>query len=600
MIESMKQVAVVCARSARSETVARLRDLGIVHVRQVREPASAELDATRSALDRAERALGILRERPAATPGDAPAAAPTTVAEILDTDKIRTDAAERLAHWTRCREQLQPWGSIRRNVLEAVHAAGLDIVLASAHATELPTLPDGAVFHEISRQDKTVYFAVVAPAGTDLELTPAPIPEVTDLDAIETEIRNCREALGQAEARLDASAVHVADLGTERDRLHRELEFFEARDGMGRSAALDYLTGFVPASALPPLRQAARQFGWALHVTEPAADDMGVPTKLTLPRWAQPIRTVFAGLGILPGYREVDISACFLVFFSIFFAILIGDAGYGALILLATFGLRRRFPAAPAQPFRLFGILGVATIIWGILTANYFGIVLPPGSALRQLPTVSFLTDTRNGIGDRHMQHLCFLLGAIHLTLAHLWNAVIIGRRLKALSELGWVLVLWGNYLLALSVVLGQPRSGAMLPLYGAGVAAIMLFSAPQPHLLKAIGGGAGALGMNAVNSFVDLVSYVRLFAVGAASLKVAQSFNEMAFGMDLPPWLAAAVVPLVLVFGHGLNVMLGAMGVLVHGVRLNVLEFSGHIGLQWSGVPYRPLRSGNAAESPS
>jgi V/A-type H+-transporting ATPase subunit I len=95
---------------------------------------------------------------------------------------------------------------------------------------------------------------------------------------------------------------------------------------------------------------------------------------------------------------------------------------------------------------------------------------------------------------------------------------------------------------------------------------------------------------MNIINSFVDLVSYIRLFAVGAATVAVAQSFNSMALGMQMHPLLKGLAVAVILLLGHGLNIVLCAMSVLVHGIRLNMLEFSGHLGMEWAGVPYRPL----------
>jgi len=89
----------------------------------------------------------------------------------------------------------------------------------------------------------------------------------------------------------------------------------------------------------------------------------------------------------------------------------------------------------------------------------------------------------------------------------------------------------------------------------------------------------------------VDVISYIRLFAVGMASLQVAQSFNTMALGLELPLAARIPVVALILLLGHGLNIVLGALGILVHAVRLNTLEFSQHKGLEWAGSAYRPFR---------
>jgi V/A-type H+-transporting ATPase subunit I len=153
------------------------------------------------------------------------------------------------------------------------------------------------------------------------------------------------------------------------------------------------------------------------------------------------------------------------------------------------------------------------------------------------------------------------------------------------------MLIFCGNFFLAGRLVLGQEVApNLMWWLYGPGAAAVVLFSRPSFNPVKAIAGGLGSLAMNIIGSFVDLVSYIRLFAVGAASVAVAQSFNSMAFGMQMSPVLKGLAVAVILLLGHGLNIILCAMSVLVHGIRLNMLEFSGHLGMEWSGVAYRPL----------
>jgi V/A-type H+-transporting ATPase subunit I len=96
-------------------------------------------------------------------------------------------------------------------------------------------------------------------------------------------------------------------------------------------------------------------------------------------------------------------------------------------------------------------------------------------------------------------------------------------------------------------------------------------------------------IGLDGVSAFTDIISYIRLFAVGLASVEIAKSFNSMAEGMmDGIGGIIGGI--LVLLLGHTLNLIMGALSVIVHGVRLNMLEFSGHLGMQWTGTPYRPF----------
>jgi V/A-type H+-transporting ATPase subunit I len=118
------------------------------------------------------------------------------------------------------------------------------------------------------------------------------------------------------------------------------------------------------------------------------------------------------------------------------------------------------------------------------------------------------------------------------------------------------------------------------------GILLVMIGTNPQRNIIKMIGGGLGAVALNIMNSFTDVVSYVRLFAVGLAGVAISDTVNSLAAG--LPGNYIAQFF--ILLLGHTINIVLGPMSVLVHGIRLNVLEFSGHVGLSWSGTAYKPL----------
>jgi V/A-type H+-transporting ATPase subunit I len=132
----------------------------------------------------------------------------------------------------------------------------------------------------------------------------------------------------------------------------------------------------------------------------------------------------------------------------------------------------------------------------------------------------------------------------------------------------------------------------------------VILFTDPQKNILKGIGSGLQNFLLSVVNSFTDVVSYVRLFAVGLAGVAVADSFNSMAMDSGFGSISSGLVAAAILIIGHSLNIVLGPMSVLVHGVRLNVLEFCSHIDIKWSGFEYKPLKEeeknyGNSVAGP-
>jgi V/A-type H+-transporting ATPase subunit I len=318
------------------------------------------------------------------------------------------------------------------------------------------------------------------------------------------------------------------------------------------------------------------------------ADPEEAPTLIRNPRWLRPIEPLFAFVGVVPAYGQVDISLPFLVFFSLFFAMIIGDAGYGALFLALTEVGRRLAPRPQGRVVALLRLLSVVTIVWGLLTGNVFGMQALP--SLLAWMRLEWLTVERNVIG------LTFLVGAVHLTLAHLWNAVRWINSVRALAEVGWVATTWTMYLLARQMVLGDPLPPVAWPLFATGLTLIVLFTTPWRRVPREWFHHA-LLPLTLVNNFVDVVSYVRLFAVGAATYAVAAAFNQLAAELGLAGPLGGVATALVLFFGHALNVLLAAMGVLVHGVRLNTLEFAGHLHLSWTGRPYRPLAHAPSGE---
>lgn len=571
MIVPMQRVILLCRAADRDASLEALRELGVLHLSPIRPPESKDLEQARARWAHVQRALEAL-------PAGVPQAASGQPADVV-VDKIwsllgsQRDQLEELEGYRQERMRIEPFGSFDPQNLAELASKGIHVRLYRTEPGKLLKTPDGVCL-ETLRQDKSgTYVAAISRTPVSLDATEIRMPELSlnELD------RRIEDLEGRLASTRQALREHAGDAPAIR-RLAEEAEdlvrFLEAREGMGATAPLAYLRGYCPREALASLRAAAARQGWGLRIADPEGEEP-VPTLIRNPGWVRPIQTVFKAIGIVPGYREIDISAVFLAFFSLFFAMLVGDAGYGILFLAITAWARRKLPTAPPEPFRLLGIMSVATIIWGVVTGTYFGLATIPAPLARW--KVAWLGDENN------IKHLCFLIGAIHLTVAHAWNAVRTWNSTRALAQVGWTCTTWTMYFAARNMVLGHPFPGWVLWLFLAGVVLIVLFMTP-PRAIKDEWFNHVMLPLSLVSNFVDVVSYLRLFAVGFASFAVASSFNEMGSGLGL---LFGA---LVIFFGHALNVTLAAMGVLVHGIRLNTLEFSSHMGMQWTGVPYAPF----------
>jgi V/A-type H+-transporting ATPase subunit I len=601
VIVPMKEVVLVAPRHERDVTLARLQDVGVLHVAEDARGDDAEADELRERIEHARHAIGLLEHaRDGAAAAGADAAAGGQAADGYDDRSAAqlVEEVERLAarledlrateaELERERERLAPFGSFDPEGLRELRAQGVAVRLARPTArTPLPEV-EGAAWIELGVQRRRRALALVGPVG------PVDTAEVPDEVAWPSEAPGrLREETRQVHAALARTRERLAALADEREVLRRwlrrsqeALRVEEVRAGMPTVGAVVMLRGFVPEDAVERVRALAARHGWGLWVRD-VSDPAEAPTLIRNPRWLRPIEPLFGFLGVVPAYGHVDISLPFLVFFSLFFAMIVGDAGYGALFLGLTELARWRLRRPPRRVIALLRLLSVATIVWGLLSGNVFGVAALPSLLARA--RLEWLTVERNVIG------LTFAIGAVHLTLAHLWNAVRWINSVRALAEIGWVATTWTMYLLARQLVLGDPVPAVTWPLFATGLALIVLFTTPWRRVRRDWFHHA-VLPLTIVNNFVDVVSYVRLFAVGAATYAVAGAFNELAADVGLAGPAGGVAAALVLFFGHALNVLLAAMGVLVHGVRLNTLEFAGHLHLSWTGRPYRPLARADA-----
>jgi V/A-type H+-transporting ATPase subunit I len=237
---------------------------------------------------------------------------------------------------------------------------------------------------------------------------------------------------------------------------------------------------------------------------------------------------------------------------------------------------------------------------WGILTCSWFG--MPPDRLPHFLRDISLSyispAKTEQVFVDQNLQIFCFSLALIHLSIARINNIVrhIRKHSLKLFSELGSIAILLGIYnLILFLVVSNKHRSFSIHPaapyLIGVGLFLNFVFSSYEGHLGKSILKGLSnfmtvILGVS--GTFSDIMSYIRLWAVGLAGAAVASLVDGMAYPM-LGSFLIFMGI-IFLVFGHGLNMLLNVLSVLIHGVRLNILEFSGHAGVSWGGIAFKPF----------
>ena len=582
MIVPMKKVLIFALAEERDAALAALRDLGVMQVElsERRSDDSQQLAEHCDALNRTIAAFGRLVEDAENAPETPDASGEKSEAEITALLERRTALLAELETVNARLKALAVWGDFDRKLLDTLADKGVRVIPCVGTAAEFEAVRKREELHcELLRAEgRTRFFAVIATGDVDESTLPVfklgPQDDPRALGARKREIDAEKSDIVET---LEKRAGDLAVLRRRRDALAADLEFLRVRDTVEKHGEVTLLSGFVPEPELEKLRSAAKREGWGLYVTDPAADDR-VPVLIRHGNfYTKTVQPLFDFLGIVPGYREIDVSAGVLFFFTIFYAIIIGDAGYGLIFLAAALflGWKFRRDKKKRPVVALLTLLSVATIIWGALSGLWFGV---SRGGIKQL------TDPK--IKDASVQVLCFVLAIAQLSLGHMWRAFR-ERSWKSLgANLGWMLIIWGNFFLAVKIIVWPGEFPVyMYYLYGAGLALVVLFSVNWKDPA-----GVFQFPFDVIGSFTDVLSYIRLFAVGMAGASIAMNFNAMGAGIakSSPYYIVFGV--LVVLIGHALNLALCVMSVLVHAIRLNTLEFSNHSGLTWSGSPFKPF----------
>jgi len=603
MIVPMIHTTVVCLDSDRTRTLEQLGALGLLHVKLEGVPAPSN---SRQVLEQQLAALSsacesLTRFADIKTAVDFCGSLDDLLRQAAEQDSIITECNSQIDALQRQRKLLEPWGDFRPASVAALRNNGINVYFCLGNQTQLDqAMAAGYTVNVVSEDKGKFYFVVISADPVDTATLPlASLPEDTSLSAIDLQCDEIGTRRAQAEAEMVTLASALPLLRQQQEKLKEQIEFLTNCEGMSHSGELAYISGYVPQTELEKLQNAAAANGWALEYAPADSDDKAVPTLVIIPKACRIIEPMIKFLGISPGYNETDVSASILFFLTIFFGIIVGDAGYGLLFLVAAAVAWFRFTSPEARrAIKLVTVFSISTVVWGGLCGAWFGIESPKRPEF--FKGIEWLTNEHTK--DAHVQLVCFSLAIAHLTIGRLWRAALHWTSFRwVLTHLGWICILWGNFFVALKLLVMPGAFPAYIPgLYITGAALVMIFGIHWHELGEIFDFPFGVIG-----SFVDILSYIRLFAVGMSGAYIASSFNGMAEGLfhqsSVPMTiLGSALAVIILLGGHGINLALAGMGVLVHGVRLNVLEFSNHVGLSWSGRPYRPFRYSAESQSPA
>jgi V/A-type H+-transporting ATPase subunit I len=586
MIVPMKKIHVIVLKKDIVPALEILRDLGTVHVEHQEELSGYQLEERREEVNILHEAIHILKSERPKDPVEQKEVEDWTeiVNSVLELSMEIENYTESVIKRQAVMSQWELWGDFDPKDIDALGGRGIYLWFCEVPADKRIEAPEGVILETIDSSSGVDRCLAISREKVDLPFA-VTAPPAMGLKEMERAQADEEKKIADAREKIKTNYSYVESLEGILVERKNVLRFEEVEQGMKEEESLALLKGFCPMDACADIARRAKEEQWGLLIEDPSDEDR-IPTLLRNPRWLEMIKPVFNIINVLPGYREVDISPVFLIFFSLFFGMLIGDAGYGLMFLILTIFLqiKLRNKVKDQAPFMLVYVLSGAAVVWGGLTGTFFGTVLL-GQAVK--PWVAWLTESRN------VQLFCFSVGFIHLAIAHLWRCIRKWPGLGAWAELGWVWVLLQAFLLARSmIILGASDMSVILKALQGMLPGVVLIVA---DIVKGprdqISVGVVLLLFSIISAFTDIVSYVRLFAVGLAGVAVADAFNQMALSIGFNNVTAGIITSLILVVGHIFNIVLCGFGVLVHGLRLNVLEFSGHLGLEWAGFRYEPFK---------
>lgn len=610
MIEPMIRYSLVLYHGDVKPFMERLRELGVVDITLSEWEASPE---QRERIELSERYANAYRRLGSVKAGAAEA--DTAAGDLSPFPTVRgavdayDAAAERIAQLETLRakattelDELAMWGEFDPEEIKRLREKeGIAI-----RFFQVPTKQyrgewerEHAIQVVASDLGGETYFVVAQPvapsAGGNAALEPI------DLGNAVVELRALEMTFAQKEAQIEGYLRQeveqqeiIARAALSRDRIWAD--YLKLKDGImfadalhAGEAAADGSVKVVEAWSVAPKRPEVEAFldGQEALVwwSEAARAEQNPPIKLKnhfFARLFEPIGSLY----MLPRYNEIDITPFFAPFFMLFFGMCFGDAGYGLVFILAIILFWRKIPARFKDFAWLALFLNIATVFFGMLTGNMFGIELAKVPALVRFKEYF--------VSNENMFNVAVGMGAAQILfgmILRIFNrSKQNGSFLYGLSTLGWVILLVSG-----GLALGGVLDSAGIVFYVLlGIAGLLIFffNSPRKNPLVNVGVGLYNCYEMATGVVGDLVSYVRLFAIGLAGAIIAQVFNALSVGLSGNiPVLSWIFMVAILAIGHGLNIFISALGAFVHPVRLTFVEFYKNAGFEGGGRKFVPFR---------
>lgn len=601
MITKMTKYTFLIFHSEYIQFVEQLQKVGVVHIEQKSEglPDDEEISKKLKFQHDLYNAQKILKMRQIApTDEKGNVKAEEMVANVKSLQQQLDDKKTEIQVIQKEIEQLSPWGIFSWNTIDLLKQAGHTIYFYSCSQSKFnPEWKENYQLFEIKLERSVNYFVVLAAENEkpsiNADLVKLPKFDLQDLQIKESKLLQSIDSINRQLDELAQS--YVLPIQKAIDELKHDINFKSVTLQAHNEAdnKLKILEGWVPVDQEQDLLLTLDEGGYYYLSRQPIEND-NVPVKLKNNRFArlfEPIGALYA----LPSYNELDLTPFFAPFYWLFFGFCLGDAGYGALLVVA--GIILAWKMKQIQMKRIMNLvtlLGISTILFGFITGTIFGINLYDQEWGIYGPLNQQLAQQGKSINDV-MFTVAIGFGAIQ---------ILFGMLLKAFNEIkkhGWKYSIgtFGWLILLLGTVALYPFNKDEIPLLTYlqfviwGIAGVMIFllNSPGKGIFANIGLGLwGAYNM-ATGLLGDLLSYIRLFALGISSAILGYVFNMLSSQLSGSiPVLSFLIMLIILLIGHGINMFMSSLGSFVHSMRLTFVEFYKNADFEGQGKAYQPF----------
>ena len=490
----------------------------------------------------------------------------------------------------------EAWGSFNNEDLDKLKALNLDLHFYCVAQKRFEKEWHEQYSLQVISEDKgKVYFVVLHPSGEEYHfpIAETPFPE-RSAEAVMNAIKENEKAIRDNSSTLLALQDKIDVLRAQSNDNHATLDLYlaGASSEKGAEGAVAVLEGFAPDDAKDDLTKKLDSCD-VYYIAEEAQVEDNPPVKLKN-NWFATLFEPIGNLYMLPKYGELDLTPFFAPFYMLFFGLCLGDFGYGLLLMII--GTAAMFLKPSFRPYaKLVIFLGLGAFIMPMLTGTFFGVSLWDKVALPQkFYDIWYDPETIN----IKMFWFALIFGVVQIITARLIAAFM------AIKHQGWqhgiANIGWCVFLVWASLTFAEWQGGFEIMsattskiLIGIAVAAIFLFSKITSNIIKRLMGGVVAV-YDVTGVLGDILSYVRLFGLGAAGGILGLVMNEIALSLSAIPYVGWLLFLVMIIIGHCLVIFLSCLGAFVHPIRLTFVEFYKNAGFEGGGRKFNPMRNEN------